>query len=140
MFDQFQQNTQAVGDSLFLSAMCALIPLAVLFILLGGLKVRAWISGLIALGAAIVVAVALFGMPAGQALSAAAKGVLSGACPPPAWQRFPCRLLPDLVDRDQRGVDLQPHRGVGPLRSAAPLLREGQPRPADPGDHHPLPA
>ena len=81
MFDQFQQNTQAVGDSLFLSAMCALIPLAVLFILLGGLKVRAWISGLIALGAAIVVAVALFGMPAGQALSAAVNGALFGFFP-----------------------------------------------------------
>ena len=41
MFDQFQQNPQAVGDSLTLSALCALIPLAVLFVLLGGLKVRA---------------------------------------------------------------------------------------------------
>ena len=81
MFDQFQQNTQAVGDSLFLSAMCALIPLAVLFILLGGLKVRAWISGLIALGTAIVVAVALFAMPAGQALSAAVNGALFGFFP-----------------------------------------------------------
>ena len=81
MFDQFQQNTQAVGDSLFLSAMCALIPLAVLFILLGGLKVRAWISGLVALGAAIVVAVALFGMPAGQALSASVNGALFGFFP-----------------------------------------------------------
>ena len=81
MFDQFRQNTQAVGDSLFLSAMCALIPLAVLFILLGGLKVRAWVSGLIALGAAIVVAVALFGMPAGQALSAAVNGALFGFFP-----------------------------------------------------------
>jgi len=40
MFDQFHQDTQAVGDSLFLTAMCALIPLAVLFVLLGGLKVR----------------------------------------------------------------------------------------------------
>ena len=81
MFDQFQQDTQAVGDSLFLSAMCALIPLAVLFILLGGLKVRAWISGLVALAAAIVVAVALFGMPAGQALSAAVNGALFGFFP-----------------------------------------------------------
>jgi lactate permease len=81
MFDQFQQNTQAVGDSLFLTAMCALIPLTVLFVLLGGLKVRAWISGLIALAAAILVAVALFGMPAGQALSAAVNGALFGFFP-----------------------------------------------------------
>src|SRR3954447_16021816 len=81
MFDQFQQNTQAVGDSLFLTAMCALIPLAVLFILLGGLKVRAWISGLVALATALVVAVALFGMPAGQAVSAAVNGALFGFFP-----------------------------------------------------------
>src|SRR3954452_8945016 len=81
MFDQFQQNTQAVGDSLFLSALAAMIPLAVLFILLGGLKVRAWISGLAALASAIVVAVALFGMPAGQALSAAINGALFGFFP-----------------------------------------------------------
>src|SRR6187401_1207432 len=81
MFDQFQQDTQAVGDSLFLTAMCALIPLAVLFVLLGGLKVRAWISGLCSLAAAIVVAVVLFGMPVGQSISAAANGALFGFFP-----------------------------------------------------------
>src|SRR4051795_4643052 len=81
MFDQFQQDTEAVGDSLFLSALAAMIPLAVLFVLLGGLKVRAWISGLAALASAIVVAVALFGMPAGQALSAAVNGALFGFFP-----------------------------------------------------------
>ena len=81
MFDQFQQNPQAVGDSLTLSALCALIPLAVLFVLLGGLKVRAWISGLIALGVAAVVAVVLFGMPVGQTISAAVDGALFGFFP-----------------------------------------------------------
>src|SRR4051812_22451638 len=81
MFDQFQQDTEAVGGSLFLTALCAMLPLAVLFILLGGLKVRAWISGLAALAAAIVVGVALFGMPVGQALSAAVNGALFGFFP-----------------------------------------------------------
>ena len=53
------------------SAPCApLIPLAVLFLLLGGLKIRAWISGLVSLAVALVVAVALFGMPVGQGISA----------------------------------------------------------------------
>ena len=42
----FQQDPNAVADSLALSALCAIIPLAVLFILLGGLKIRAWIAGL----------------------------------------------------------------------------------------------
>ena len=77
----FQQDPQAVGDSLALSAMCALIPLLVLFVLLGGLKVRAWIAGLAALLTALVVAVALFSMPAGQAVSAAIDGGLFGFFP-----------------------------------------------------------
>ncbi len=77
----FQQDPQAVGDSLALSALCALIPLVVLFVLLGGLKIRAWIAGLVSLLAALVVAVVLFGMPAGQAVSAAINGGLFGFFP-----------------------------------------------------------
>jgi lactate permease len=77
----FQQDPRAVADSLALSALCALIPLAVLFLLLGGLKVRAWISGLVALAVALVVAVVLFGMPIGQGISAAINGALFGFFP-----------------------------------------------------------
>ncbi|MBB6627325.1 L-lactate permease [Nocardioides sp. KIGAM211] len=77
----FQQDLRAVGDSLALSALCALIPLAVLFLLLGGLKVRAWIAGLVSLGVALVVAVVLFGMPAGQGIAAAIDGGLFGFFP-----------------------------------------------------------
>ncbi len=77
----FHQDPQAVGDSLTLSALCALIPLAVLFIMLGGLKVRAWIAGLVSLVVALVVAVVLFGMPAGQAISAAINGAVFGFFP-----------------------------------------------------------
>jgi lactate permease len=77
----FHQDPQAVGGSLFLSALCAMIPLAVLFVLLGGLKVRAWVSGLISLIAALVVAVLLFGMPLGQGLSAAVDGGVFGFFP-----------------------------------------------------------
>ncbi len=56
-------------------------PLAVLFVLLGGLKLKAWIAGLISLAVALVVAVALFGMPVGQSLSAAVDGALFGFFP-----------------------------------------------------------
>ncbi len=77
----FQQDPQSVGDSLTLSALCALIPLGVLFLLLGGLKVRAWISGLISLLVALVVAVVLFGMPVGQSISAAINGGVFGFFP-----------------------------------------------------------
>jgi lactate permease len=77
----FQQDPKAVADSLTLSALCAVIPLAVLFLMLGGLKIRAWISGLVSLLVALVVAVALFGMPFGQGISAALDGGLFGFFP-----------------------------------------------------------
>ncbi len=77
----FQQDPQAVADSLAVSALCALLPLAVLFLMLGGLKIRAWVSGLASLLVAILVAVVLFGMPVGQSLSAAADGALFGFFP-----------------------------------------------------------
>jgi lactate permease len=77
----FQQDPRAVADSLALSALCALIPLVVLFLLLGGLKIRAWVSGLISLLVALIVAVALFGMPVGQSISAALNGGIFGFFP-----------------------------------------------------------
>ncbi len=77
----FQQDPNAVGDSLMLSALCAIIPLAVLFIMLGGLKIRAWIAGLVSLVVAMLVAVILFGMPVGQTISAAVNGALFGFFP-----------------------------------------------------------
>ena len=54
----FQQNLSPVGDSLALSALCATIPRITLFVLLGGLRLRAWVAGLISLGVALLVAVA----------------------------------------------------------------------------------
>ena len=45
----YQQVLDPVGDSLFLSALVAMIPLATLFVLLGGLKLKAHIAGLAAL-------------------------------------------------------------------------------------------
>ena len=42
----YKQVLDPVGDSLFLSALVAMLPLATLFVLLGGLKMRAHIAGL----------------------------------------------------------------------------------------------
>ena len=39
----FQQDLQPVGDSLALSALCAALPLLTLFVLLGGLRMKAWL-------------------------------------------------------------------------------------------------
>lgn len=77
----FQQNLSPVGDSLALSALCATIPLLTLFVLLGGLRLRAWVAGLISLGVSLVVAVVLFGMPVDQALLAGTEGAAFGFFP-----------------------------------------------------------
>jgi lactate permease len=77
----FQQTLDPVAGSLTLSALCAAIPLVTLFVLLGGLRIRAWIAGVISLVVSIVVAVALFGMPLGQALLAGGEGAAFGFFP-----------------------------------------------------------
>jgi lactate permease len=77
----FQQDLQPVADSLFLSALCGAIPLLTLFVLLGGLRLKAWLAGLISLVVALAVAVVLFGMPVGQAVLAGTEGAAFGFFP-----------------------------------------------------------
>ncbi len=77
----FQQNLSPVGDSLALSALCAAVPLVTLFLLLGGLRLKAWVAGLVSLGVALVVAIVLFEMPVGQALLAGTEGAAFGFFP-----------------------------------------------------------
>jgi lactate permease len=77
----FQQDLDPVGGSLALSALCGAIPLVTLFVLLGGLRVRAWLSGLISLVVAILVAVALFDMPLDLALLSGTEGAAFGFFP-----------------------------------------------------------
>lgn len=77
----FQQSLDPVAGSLTLSALVAALPLLTLFILLGGLRLKAWVAGLISLGVSLVIAVVLFAMPVGQALIAAVDGALFGFFP-----------------------------------------------------------
>ena len=77
----FQQDLNPVGGSLALSALCAAIPLLTLFVLLGGLRLKAWLAGLISLVVALLVAIVLFAMPAGQAVLAATEGAAFGFFP-----------------------------------------------------------
>jgi lactate permease len=81
MSDQYTIVTDPVGDSVALSALFAVLPLLTLFILLGVLRVRAWLAGTIALVVALVVAVAVYGMPVGQALLSASEGAAFGFFP-----------------------------------------------------------
>jgi lactate permease len=77
----FTQDLNPVGDSLTLSALCAAVPLITLFVLLGGLRVRAWVAGLVALVIALAIAIVLFKMPVGQALLSATEGAAFGFFP-----------------------------------------------------------
>jgi lactate permease len=77
----FQPATDPVAGSLALSALVAALPLLTLFVLLGGLRWKAWQAGLAALVVALLVAVFAFGMPAGQALLAAGEGAAFGLFP-----------------------------------------------------------
>ena len=77
----YKQVLDPVGDSLALSALVAMIPLATLFVLLGGLKLKSHWAGLISLAVAILVAIIFWGMPAGQALDVAIEGAAFGLFP-----------------------------------------------------------
>ncbi len=77
----FQPDIESVGGSLTASALVAALPLVTLFILLGGLRITAWISGLVALGVSLVVAVGAFSMPVDQAVLVATWGAAFGFFP-----------------------------------------------------------
>src|SRR5215210_7743129 len=77
----YKQVFDPVGDSLGLSSIFAAIPIVVLFVLLGGIKMKAHWAALIALAAAIIVAIAVYGMPVGQAFDSAAEGAVFGIFP-----------------------------------------------------------
>ncbi|URM99296.1 L-lactate permease [Actinomadura madurae] len=77
----YQQVLDPVADSLGWSSLVAALPLAVLFVLLGGVRMRAWLASLIALAVSLLVAVWTYGMPADQAFLAATEGAAFGFYP-----------------------------------------------------------
>ncbi len=77
----YRQILDPVGNSLALSSILAALPLLTLFILLGALRLRAWVAALISLGVAILVAIVVYPMPAGQALLATSEGAAFGFFP-----------------------------------------------------------
>ena len=81
MLDQFRIVTDPVAGSVAASAIFAGLPLLTLFVLLGALRVRAWLAGIISLVVALVVAVAVYSMPVGQALLSAGEGAAFGFFP-----------------------------------------------------------
>ncbi len=77
----YQPDIESIGGSLTASALVAAIPLATLFVMLGALRITAWISGLAALAAALLVAIVGFSMPVDQAVLAGSQGAAFGFFP-----------------------------------------------------------
>lgn len=77
----YQQILDPLADSLGWSALVAALPLLTLFILLGVVRMRAWVASLIALAVSLIIAIAVYQMPAGQALLAGSEGAAFGFFP-----------------------------------------------------------
>ncbi len=77
----YRQILDPVAHSLAWSSLAAALPLAALFLMLGVLRLRAWIAALVSLAVAIAVAVAVYGMPIGQAALAGTEGAVFGFFP-----------------------------------------------------------
>jgi lactate permease len=77
----YTQDFNPISDSLGLTAIFAVLPLVTLFVLLGGVKMKAHWAALISLGVAIAVALIVYGMPFDQTGLSAAEGAAFGLFP-----------------------------------------------------------
>ncbi|ORB31101.1 L-lactate permease [Mycolicibacterium parafortuitum] len=77
----YQQILDPVAGSLAWSAAVAAVPLLLLFVLLGAMKMTAWKASLISLAVSVAVAVVIYGMPVGQTVLAATEGAAFGFFP-----------------------------------------------------------
>ena len=77
----YTQDFNPVSDSLGLTAIFAALPILTLFVLLGGVKMKAQWAALISLGVALLVALIVYGMPVDQTLLSASEGAVFGIFP-----------------------------------------------------------
>ncbi len=77
----YKQVYDPVAHSLGVSSILAALALVVLFVLLGAVRWKAHWAALVALAVSLVVAIAAYKMPVGQALDSAAEGVAFGFYP-----------------------------------------------------------
>ncbi|TGD90698.1 L-lactate permease [Mycolicibacterium sp. CH28] len=77
----YTPNLAPIAGSLFYSSLVALLPLLAVFITLGVLKWKAHWAGLTGLATALVVAVAVYGMPPALAAMSATEGFAFGIFP-----------------------------------------------------------
>ncbi|WP_027946678.1 L-lactate permease [Amycolatopsis taiwanensis] len=77
----YRQILDPVAGSLAWSSLVAALPLIALFVLLGIVRMTAWLAALISLAVALVVAIFVYPMPAGPAVLAATEGAAFGFFP-----------------------------------------------------------
>src|SRR4051794_21042328 len=77
----YKQVLDPVGNALGWSSLLAAMPLIVLFVLLGGVRMKAQWAALLALLTAILVALIAYDMPVGQTMDSAAEGAIFGFFP-----------------------------------------------------------
>jgi lactate permease len=77
----YQQILDPVAHSLAWSSLVAALPLLSLFVMLGVLRVTAWVASLVSLALAVVIAILVYGMPLGQSLLAGTEGAAFGFFP-----------------------------------------------------------
>jgi lactate permease len=81
MFAVYRQVYDPLGHSLGLSSLVAVLPLLALFVMLGVLRIRAWLASIIGLAVALIVAVSLYSMPVGAAVNSGLLGAAFGFFP-----------------------------------------------------------
>src|SRR5215207_6884069 len=94
----YQQVLDPVSDSLGTTAIFAALPLLTLFILLGGVKLAAHWAALSALAVALIVAIAVYSMPVGQAFDSGLEGAAFGLFPI-MWIVFNAIWIYNMTDR-----------------------------------------
>lgn len=77
----YRQILDPVAGSLAWSSLVAAVPLIALFVLLGVLRMTAWLAALISLAVSLLVAIFVYPMPAGPAFLAASEGAAFGFFP-----------------------------------------------------------
>jgi len=92
----WEHNYQPIANSLGMSAAVAVIPIIVLFVMLGALRKPAWVSAMAALGSAFIIALAAYGMPVKLIVLSTFFGAAFGLFPI-AWIVFSSILLYRLV-------------------------------------------
>jgi len=97
----FAQPLTPVGNSLALSFLVAIIPIAVALVMLGVLRRPAWQASLAGLVSGLVIAIAVWGMPVTLAFDAAAAG-MTLALVPVMWIVVNALLLYNIAVKSGR--------------------------------------